>query len=75
LKIDDQDFVFGSAFASDWLVSLAVTQNSNFGNNISATALSAVTVDSAVPEPTTLVLLFAGLGGIAAMRRFRKAQA
>jgi hypothetical protein len=75
LKMDDQDFVFGSAFANSWLVSLAVTQNSNFGNNVSATALSAITVDSAVPEPTTVVLLFAGLGGIAAVRRFRKDKA
>jgi hypothetical protein len=74
LKMDDQDFGFGSAFANDWLVSVAVTQNGTFGNNISATALSAITVDSAAtPEPSTIFLILAGLGGIGAVRRFRRA--
>lgn len=73
LKLDDQDFVFGSAFANDWLVSISVTQNGTFGTNLSATALSAITVDSATPEPTTILLVLAGLGGIGAVRRFRRA--
>ncbi len=78
LKMDDQDFNFGSAFANDWLVSVAVTQNAVFGMNVSATALSAITVNSAtlgsaVPEPTTILLAFLGLGGIGAVRRFRRA--
>jgi PEP-CTERM motif len=77
LKMDDQDFNFGSAFANDWLVSVGVTQNAVFGTNVSATALSAITVNSAAatatPEPSTILLVLAGLGSIGAIRRFRRA--
>jgi len=72
LKLDDQDFVFGSAFANDWLVSVGVTQNSTFGMNVSASALSAITVDAA-PEPTTILLVLSGLASLGVLRRFRKA--
>jgi len=77
LKMDDQDFVFGSAFANKWLVSVSVTQNGTFGSNVSAGALSAITVNAGnllpTPEPGTVVLLLAGLGGMVAVRRFRRA--
>ena len=73
LKLDDQDFVFGSTFANKWLVSVQVTENDGDADFLSATALSAITVDSAAPEPTTILLVLAGLGGIGLTRRFRRA--
>jgi hypothetical protein len=74
LKLDDQDFIFGSAFASDWLVSVQVTENSGDSSFLSQTALSAITVDTAnpTPEPTTILLVLTGLGGIGLARRFRR---
>lgn len=73
LKLDDQDFNFGNAFLNKWLVSVDVGQTGTFGAGISATALSAITV-TAVPEPTTFLLLLAGFGGVGVVaRRLRKA--
>lgn len=73
LRLDDQDFIFGSTFANEWLVSVQVTENDGDTSFLSATALSAITVDSAAPEPTTVLLVLAGLGGIGLARRFRRA--
>lgn len=73
LKLDDQDFVFGDAFANQWLVSVAVTQNSTFGTGVSASTISAITVDAATPEPTTIALLFGGFAVLGFARRFRRA--
>ena len=75
LKLDDQDFIFGSTFSNQWLVSVQVSENSGDSSFPSATALSAITVDTAnpTPEPTTILLVLAGLGGIGLARRFRRA--
>ena len=79
LKLDDQQFLFGAAHVDQWLVSVTVTEN--LGNTPltatggvlpSETALSAITVDTA-PEPTSILLLLSGLGGIGYLR-FRRNQ-
>lgn len=79
VKLDGQQFVFGSTYASDWLVSMTVTENngstycSDCVAPFSQTALTAITVDtaSAAPEPGTVLLLLTGLGCVGAAR-FRK---
>jgi hypothetical protein len=73
LKLDDQDFVFGSTFLNQWLVSVQVTENDGDTSFPSETALSAITVDTAAPEPTTILLFLAGVGGVGLARRFRRA--
>lgn len=77
VKLDDQQFVFDSALANDWLVSMTVTENvGNTPASVTAgvlpseTALSAVTVDT-VPEPTTILLVLSGLG-VVGFRRLRR---
>lgn len=72
LRLDEQDFLFGSTYANEWLVSVQVTENVG-DSDLSATALSAITVDTAAPEPTTILLVLAGLGGIGLAGRFRRA--
>lgn len=79
-KLDGQQFVFGTTYASDWLVSMTVTENNGLsctgsgcltGGPYSQTALTAITVDTAIasaPEPGTILLLVAGLGCIGALR-------
>jgi hypothetical protein len=74
LKLDDQDFIFGSTFSNQWLVSVQVSENDGDTSFLSQTALSAITVDTATaPEPTTILLVLAGLGGIGLARRFSRA--
>jgi hypothetical protein len=69
-----------SAFTGDTLTSITITDNAN-GLNSSRLALGAVTVEtaagvtSATPEPTTWVLLVAGLGTIAFFGKSRRIQA
>lgn len=56
-KLDDQEFIFNSpALTNEWLVSMTVTENvaNTYGSNPlapSQTAISAITVDTATPEP------------------------
>lgn len=85
VKLDDQEFAFngllcGSVLcSSEWLVSVTVTENvpntylSSQTNETfpSETALSAITVETVAPEPTTVLLLLTGLGGIG-LARFRR---
>jgi len=67
LNLDDQGFQFSSAYASDYLVSIQVKELNGTGS-ASQTALSAITVESPIPEPSTVVLLIAGIGAIGASR-------
>lgn len=61
LNLDDQKFIFGNTYADKFLVSIIVTELNNVSKT-SSTALSAVTLITAVPEPGTMgMMLVAGL--------------
>jgi hypothetical protein len=72
--LDDQGFQFGNTYLDKYLVSMTFQElNGAFG--VSQTALSAITVDSvdsAVPEPSTTLLLLSGLCGIGFSRIRRR---
>jgi hypothetical protein len=82
LKLDTEQFVFNNpSLLSDYLVSMTITENlsnspaseiTNGASFASETALSAIDVDTATPEPATILLLLSGLGGFAFLR-FRRA--
>jgi hypothetical protein len=77
-KLDDQQFVFNNpALTDEWLVSMTITENvaNTYASNPSApseTAISAITVDTAAPEPSTVFLLMSSLGGLGLMRLRRR---
>jgi hypothetical protein len=73
--LDVQDIVLGSTFLNGYLDTITITGNDGAnGCGVTATCtvdkpiLSAVTVDSAVPEPGSVFLFVAGLSGIAFWR-------
>jgi hypothetical protein len=74
VTLDDQVFLFGSAHASQYLVSIGIQELNGVAGS-SATALSAITVNGAVasPEPSTVLLFMTGVGliGAAKFRRRR----
>jgi hypothetical protein len=72
LHLEDQVFQFGSTFSNQYLVDIQVKENSGAGLT-SQTALSAITVDSALvtPEPSTILLVLAGFGALG-MTRLRR---
>lgn len=59
LNLDEQGIGFGATFANQFLVSVKITDLTG-----SDTAVSAVTVVTAVPEPSTVFLFAAGLGAL-----------
>jgi hypothetical protein len=76
--LDVQDINLGSAFTNGWLNKITVTSHDGTGGVSEKAILSAITVDtltSAVPEPGTILLTLAGLGGLAffQIKRTRKA--
>lgn len=71
VTLDDQGFIFGNAYANQFLADIVVTEMSGVAST-SRTALSAVTIDSAAPEPSTILLVLAGFGAIGAARLRRK---
>lgn len=80
LKLDDQQFIFGALSQNKWLVSVQITENlgnttasvGTTGNLPSELALSAITVDTAAPEPGTVMLFIGGLAGIGLLQYRRK---
>lgn len=69
--LDETGFGFGSAFAGSYLVSIKISDVS--GGSNSDTSVSAITLMTAVPEPSTVALFMAGLGviGFTRLRRNR----
>jgi len=72
--LDDQDFVFtGSTLAlalGSYLVDVKVIEADSVGST--EVALSAITLDTAAPEPSTVLMFLTGLGAIG-FARFRRA--
>jgi hypothetical protein len=68
--LDDQEFSFGTTYEGMYLVSINFNDISKPG--VSRAALSAVTVDTILPEPSTNLLLIGGLSAIALFARRRK---
>jgi hypothetical protein len=69
--LSDQNFVLPFYSADPYLVSITINEL-NGAMGVSATTLSAITVESA-PEPSTILMLITGLGALGAVRfRFRK---
>jgi len=70
LALDYQEFQFGNAFLNDYLVKASVS-NPNSASSQTRTGFSAITLDVAAPEPSTVLLVMAGLGflGVKRMRR------
>jgi hypothetical protein len=58
VMLDDIGFNFGTKYNSDWLVSITITPSAANEANASRLALSAITVETATPEPSTLALCF-----------------
>lgn len=73
--LDDQGFFFndlslatlgvGDTNLNTYLVSITIKEPSLTGNTGEGLALSAITLDTATPEPSTILTLLAGLGAIA----------
>lgn len=62
LTLDDQAYQFGSLFAADYLVGITITELNSVATSAQGHfALSAVSVESPVPEPATMGLAFSGL--------------
>jgi len=73
LNLDSEDFLLSSLVApslGEFLVNVKVTELTG-GPGVSATALSAITVDT-VPEPSTVFLFLTGFGALALKRIRRK---
>jgi hypothetical protein len=83
--LNDVGFQFGNTYQGVYLVDVKVTDNTGYGNGtgtsyatgnyLSQTALSAITVDSTVPEPSTLAMLLVGFGLTAVMLIRRRSAA
>lgn len=67
VNLDDLAFTFSNpAYVNDYLVSITIQTNTTVNSTgNSRLALSAITVDTATPEPSTLLLLLAGVLGMA----------
>ncbi len=73
--LDVQAIDLGGAFAGGYLDDVVISSNDGSSGMSDKVILSALTVDSPVPEPGTLVLFAAGLGGVALIRRRRAKKA
>jgi hypothetical protein len=81
LVLDDQGFFFnnislaalgvGDTNANTYLVSIGVEETGSSTNAV--TALTAITLDTVVPEPSSVLLFMAGLGAIGFARLRRRA--
>lgn len=71
INLDALTFTFPAAITSNLYLTEITVADPNVASKGSETALSAITVNVAAPEPSTVALLFAGLGllGYAAFRR------
>lgn len=76
VALDDQFFDFGTQFLGDYLSQVQITDQNGVGQ-VSRTGFSGLTVNVgevvATPEPSTVMMLLAGLGAIGAARLRRKA--
>jgi len=72
LVLDDQGIGFGNLYAGAYLVSIGITDLSS--GNDGGMAVSAVTVVSSAPEPSSVFLFATGLGllGLVGLRRNRR---
>jgi hypothetical protein len=72
VRLDRQTFVLPSSFASDTLTDIILSPTAAATGLAGEPFIAAVTVDTAIPEPSTFLLWASGLAGVCVLCRGRR---